>query len=197
MGKQILFIFLIFIFVGCNPVYNPKPYGYLRIELPPRDSIQQFNLPEYPYVFGFPAYGVIAPSTDWYKEPYWINISIPKHKATIHISYKPIHNNLAQLTEDVHKLTYQHSYRAEAITEQVFRNPQNHVYGVLYTVEGEVASATQFYVTDSVKHFLRGALYFKTKINRDSLQPLIQHFTHDIQYMTNTIRWKTPKKSYK
>ncbi len=184
---------LVLFYVSCNTAYTPKPYGHLRLEIPNSDSLQSFDLPDYPYSFSFPSYGVITPSKDWYKEPYWVNINMPPQKAIIHISYKPVGQSLTKLTEDAYKLTYQHTYKAEAITEQPFVNSKDKVYGMLYLLEGNVASAAQFYVTDSVNHFLRGALYFNVPMNRDSLQPLIEKFTDDIRGLIGSIHFRKTK----
>jgi hypothetical protein len=39
-------------------------------------------------------------------------------------------------------------------------------------MQGNAASSTQFYVTDSTTHFLRGVLYFYSAPNADSLKPV-------------------------
>ncbi|MDE5612858.1 MAG: gliding motility lipoprotein GldD, partial [Odoribacter sp.] len=59
-----------------------------------------------------------------------------------------------------------------------------------YFIEGNTASSTQFYVTDSVKHFLRGALYFKQHPDKDSLAPVIHYLRQDIVNLMETVRFK-------
>ena len=49
---------------------------------------------------------------------------------------------------------------ADGIIEKVFINDSLNVYGILYDYEGVTATALQFYLTDSLNHFFRGALYF-------------------------------------
>jgi len=39
-------------------------------------------------------------------------------------------------------------------------NIANNVHGEFFKVEGNVATANHFFLTDSTKNFLRGALYF-------------------------------------
>jgi hypothetical protein len=53
-----------------------------------------------------------------------------------------------------------------------------------------VASSVQFYATDSLRHFLRGSLYFFTTPNVDSLAPSIAFLTRDIEYLMQTIEWE-------
>jgi gliding motility-associated lipoprotein GldD len=58
-------------------------------------------------------------------------------------------------------------------------------------VEGSgAASPLQFFVTDSSKHFLRGALYFTVKPNNDSLQPVIKFIKEDINRFIDTFEWR-------
>ena len=52
------------------------------------------------------------------------------------------------------------------------------------------ASHAQFYLTDSTRHFLTGALYFNTKPNFDSLYPAIHYVRKDIRRIMETLRWQ-------
>ncbi len=62
---------------------------------------------------------------------------------------------------------------------------------MVYKVEGDAASSTQFYVTDSTTHFLSGSVYFKTKPNYDSILPAIEYLNKDVQRLIETLRWKS------
>ena len=64
------------------------------------------------------------------------------------------------------------------------------VKGVFFHIGGDVATAYQFFATDSTQHFLRAALYFETTPNEDSLAPIHQYLLKDMQHMVNTLRWK-------
>ena len=55
---------------------------------------------------------------------------------------------------------------------------------------GDVPSQFQFVCTDSVNNFLRGALYFNTKVKNDSLAPAIDYVKSDIIHLLNTLEWK-------
>ena len=69
-------------------------------------------------------------------------------------------------------------------------NTENRVYGILYDLKGNTATAVQFYVTDSVNHYLRGSLYFSAEPNADSLAPVISFFRDDIIHLIETLKWK-------
>ena len=186
----VAFLLVVNLLLSCgNGGYTPKPRGYFRIDLPEK-SYTHFDSVGYPYSFEIPVYGKInAKQKDG--EKYWVDLYFPYYNATVYISYKPVAGNLAELIEDTHKLSYQHSVRAEAITDTPYINDSLKVYGLLTEIAGEAASPVQFYLTDSVKNFLRGSLYFYSAPNRDSLNPLIDYFKEDIMYLMETVEWKT------
>jgi len=187
--RVIILILSLLAATACGDSYVPKPRGYFRIDLPekeyrPVDSI-------YPYAFEMPVYAKIYPDTSSLAEPYWINIAYLPFHAQLHISYKPVHNNLATYLDDAHALVNKHIPRASAISQQEFINPAERVYGLVYEIKGsDAASPCQFYLTDSTARFVRGALYFNVVPNNDSLAPVIEFLRDDIRHMINTFRWK-------
>lgn len=98
--------------------------------------------------------------------------------------------NLESILKEAYDYAYSHSIKADAITEQPWQNREKKVYGILYEIKGNTASSIQFFLTDSTKNFLRGALYFSAEPNADSLAPVIQFFREDIIHMVETFKWK-------
>ena len=92
--------------------------------------------------------------------------------------------------DDVHTIAYKHSIKADDIIESRISYPKNHVYGIIYDITGNAASSVNFFVTDSLQHFLNGSLYFRVSPNADSLAPLIDYFRKDIMHMLETLKWK-------
>lgn len=178
----------LFIFAGCRESVVPKPRGHFRIDLP--EKAYRIYDTVCPFIFEYPVYGRISFDVGKVAEPCWFNIEFPKHKATIHVSYKNIDNNLPALLDESHEFAYSHSVKADAITEKPWFNPDNGVYGILYDIKGNTASAVQFFVTDSIKNFLRGALYFSVQPDEDSLAPVIDYFREDVVHMVETLKWK-------
>ncbi len=174
--------------VACKNEYTPRPKGYHRITFPEKEY-KQFNS-ECPYTFEYPVYGKIMRDSSGRTEPCWINIVFPEYNGKIHISYKDVNGNLSQYVEDSRTLAYKHTIKAEAINERVYRDNKRQVYGILYNIKGNVASSAQFFVTDSSEHFIRGALYFRTRPNKDSLAPVIDFFRKDIIHLIETVKWK-------
>jgi gliding motility-associated lipoprotein GldD len=135
------------------------------------------------------------PDSSRMTEPYWINILYSPYHAQLHFSYKVIKDNLKQYLEDSRTLVNKHIPKANAIEQKEYINPGNRVYGLVYEIKGSDAASTyQFYLTDSVSKFVRGALYFNLVPNNDSLEPVIAYLKQDIQHMIDTFRWKELKK---
>jgi gliding motility-associated lipoprotein GldD len=180
--------------IACNSDYVAKPRGYFRIGLP-KKQYRQFDQPGFPYTFEYPVYGHIIQDSLFFDEkaenPYWINIDFPEFQGRIHISYKEIgKNKFDSLVNDAYTMSYkQHTYKASGIESEPFTTP-NGIEGVYFTLKGNAATANQFFLTDSVKHFLRGALYFNATPNEDSLQPVNDFLKKDVEHLINTLKWR-------
>ncbi len=186
--KNTIFIFTITLFLSCGDVSIPKPYGYFRVDLP-KHSYRFIDTLNLPYRFDMPknAY-LIERKTEG--ENYWIDLYYPQLNASIYCSYMQIDNNLIEMLEDSRKIVYKHSIRADGIGEKVFENKQNNVHGILYDLKGNTASSIQFLLTDSTKHFFRGALYFNNVPNKDSIAPMSEYIREDVIRIMESFEWK-------
>jgi gliding motility-associated lipoprotein GldD len=188
-----LSICILFFIAACNSPYTPKPTGYFKIDFPEK-KYQQFKQPGYPYTFEYPAYARIIKDSTFFdstaENPWWINIDFPQFNARMYLSYKIIGNNkLEKLLNDAYNLTNKHSIKASYINDSIM-HISNDVHGSFFSVQGDVATASQFFLTDSTKHFLRGALYFDATPNEDSLRPVNQFLVDDMKHLINTLHWK-------
>lgn len=181
-------------FSSCNSTYTQgKKKGYFKIDFPEK-KYQVFSMPGYPYRFEYPVYANIIKDTTFFDDKagdYWINIDIPKLSGRIHISYKPINseNNFDSLVRDGFKMAYkQHVSMATGINDSLMRTP-NGVEGIYFSLGGNTATANQFFLTDSIKHFLRGALYFDAAPNADSLSIVNEFLKKDLQHLINSLQW--------
>ncbi|PZX16911.1 gliding motility-associated lipoprotein GldD [Breznakibacter xylanolyticus] len=178
---------LLIVVTACGDAPMPKPRGYFRITMPEK---KYQPMPDgYPYRFEYPVYANIEKDKDANAEPYWINVAFPAMKAKVHISYRNIQKNFNTLEEDSHMLAYKHTVKADAINERYFINPDKKVYGVYYEIKGDAASRIQFVVTDSLRHHLRGSLYFNVTPNKDSLAPVVDFVSRDVLHMMETFEW--------
>lgn len=188
-NKWALIIMLISIMASCEQAYTPKPRGYFRIDLPEKQYVLFDTL--FPYSFEYPVYSNITSDPHSPGEKYWINLNFPEYKATLHISYKAVENNLATYLEDAHTLVTKHISKADAISDSLIIDRNRQLFGLAYTLDGSgAASPYQFFLTDSSSNFVRGALYFNVPPNNDSLQPVINFIKKDIQHLFATFSWK-------
>lgn len=192
--NPILFSWLLFFtFLGCNSPYVPKPTGYFKIDFPEK-KYEEFNKPGYPYTFEYPVYANIIKDSTFFdssaENPWWINVDFPQFNARIYLSYKIIGQyKLDSLLNDAYNLTNKHSIKASFIDDSTM-NIADNVHGTFFKVEGDVATADQFFLTDSTKNFIRGALYFNATPNQDSLRPVNNFLVEDMKHLVNTFRWK-------
>lgn len=189
MKKIVLIIsLLIFILISCTQVFTPKPRGYFRITFPEREY--QNLKGNYPYKFEHPTYSNIKPDKSRIAQPYWIDVAFPQFKARLHISYQKLQGNADDFYEDCRDLAYKHTIKADAINEKMFVDKRKKVYGILYDIRGNAASSMQFFLTDSIENYLRGALYFNVHPNKDSLKPVIDFLSDDIIHLIETFEWQ-------
>jgi gliding motility-associated lipoprotein GldD len=188
--KFIIYTLLVTMFAlaSCKHKTTPKPSGYFRIDFP--EKKYQLYTQNSPYQFEYPVYSKIMHPLEKDAQPYWINIVFPSLNGTIYLSYFTIHNDLAKYAEDSRTLAYKHTIKAESIDERTIAFPKKKVYGIIYEINGNTASSINFVLTDSTKNFLRGALYFDSKPNKDSLAPVIVFIKKDIDHLIETFSWK-------
>jgi gliding motility-associated lipoprotein GldD len=186
-------IMCVFAVVACNSDYTIRQRGYYRIDFPKREY-RLFNTPGYPFSFEYPVYGEVVKDSTFFEatpeNPYWVNIDFPQFSGKIYVSYKEIgKNDFDKLVNDAFNLTYKHTYKATAINDSLMRTP-NGITGIFFKVGGNAATARQFFVTDSIRHFVRGALYFDATPNADSLGIVNDFLEQDMKHLINTLRWK-------
>ena len=190
LTNSLIALILLVLATSCGDK-NPqqKPRGYFRIDLPEKQYVTLDTMRF--YSFEYPTYATITPDFYSPEEKDWVNVEFPRFKGTIHISYKPVDDNLSEYLEDAYVMITKHIGKATGIRDSVIINKERDVYGLVYFLDGEgVASPLQFYLTDSTEHFLRGSLYFNVIPNNDSLQPVIDFITDDVRHLISTLEWK-------
>lgn len=183
-----LLVIVAFVFSSCTKDYSPKPRGYFRIDLPQKKYIHY--VPENcPFEFDIPTYAEIKYDTNRFAEPCWMYLVFPSINGQLYITYKPVTENLIKYTEEARSMVYKHTVKANAINEKIIHT-QNNAHGMLYDIGGNAASSVQFYITDSVKHYVRASLYFYAPPQADSLAPVISFVREDITHFIDSFKWK-------
>jgi len=199
--RSALLLALILFMAAChsNQDYSPKPRGYFRITFPEK-SYRAFDS-IYPFTFVYPKYAYIEKDTNQQPQrkdkklinmKYLLNMQFPQFNGTLHLSYESITSPKVfnELTEDARTFAFKHTVKATGIEQGLIRNREHKIYGIYYTIEGNAASSVQFFITDSTKNYMRGALYFNTPPRLDSIQPVLNFVRKDIDTMIRSFRWK-------
>jgi len=188
--KYLTFLLLFIICVSCGSEPTPKPRAFLRLDYPQPSYVKvSSGLP-----FTFERNELSDAVTDIKvardEKSIGVNVTYPSLKGTIYLTYKKVDaQNLEPYLIDAQSITQKHTQKADAITEQPYIDNINKVYGMFYEVGGNAASQSQFYVTDSINHFVTGSLYFYAKPNYDSILPAAHYLKRDIQHLMETIKW--------
>jgi len=185
----LLFFVTIFI-TSCTKDYQPKPKGYNRLALPKQEY--QLSPDSLPYKFEYSQHAHLLRDSSWISERYWVEIYYPELKANVHITYKRLNNKeqfLKELLNDAYNLTSKQQIKASAIDEVIVVTPSGKT-AVIAEIAGEVPSQFQFTMTDSSRNFLRGALYFNTRVQNDSLAPAIEFMKKETLHLINSLEWK-------
>ena len=182
INKSYIF-FLCLILLGCGSDIQPKPLAYLRLEYPESD----YKKTEIELNFSFEHNSLAELKLERKSS---LRLIYPKMKATLYLNYNSVNKNLDSLLNDAYKLPYKHISKAQSIPEKIFINKENQVYGTLFSIVGNAASQHQFFLTDSINHFLVGSLYFFARPNYDSIYPAVKYLEKDIIHLIETLEWE-------
>lgn len=183
--------------ISCSSDFVPKPRAYPRVHYPERTVTQQFGSDFCPFSFEIWDYYKIENKTTFFNEtaenPCWgVNLNLEDLNGTMYLTYKELgeEQQLDRLAAEAYKLTFKHAEKADFIEPLEVRKEDSDAYGLIYHVGGDAASQLQFFVTDTVQHFLRGTLNFNATPNADSLAPVVAFVAEDLAYMLNSLEWQ-------
>ena len=209
---SLLFLVPLLLVAACNSNYTSKKIGYFKIDLPEKKYVL-FDEPGMPYSFEYPAYASIVKDSTYFdanpENDYWRNIDFKKLNAKIFLSYKSVGgkalykvktangsykdstgiNLYDKMINDAFNLTNKNDDVATSKKDSLFTTA-NKVSGLLFKLGGNAATQRQFFMTDTTKNFIRGALYFYASPNADSVKPVVDFIQQDIDHLITTFRWK-------
>jgi gliding motility-associated lipoprotein GldD len=195
VASPLLILVVIFTFFACeDAVKLPKQRMYPRVKYPERGYVLM-DTALCDFSFRIPKYCTIQSDTFVFRKqtshPCWFNISTPSLNAVLYCSYHEIRNqqDFSDLINDAFEIVGKHNIKANYRKETIISNAQG-VHGIMFDIEGPVASPVQFYLTDEKKHFFRGSLYFNSKVNPDSTAPVLSFIKTDIDTLISSFKWK-------
>lgn len=182
-------IILLALLPSCEEEINiPKPPTYLRLEIPGH-SYTAFD-DACPYRFELSELYTAKDVKNGEAATCHKDIDLGPLNGTIHLSYIDMEESLASYVNFVNDKVDEHKVKATAINDKNFINPDTRVYGTFFELQGDVASPFQFYLTDSVKRFVSGVVYFNCVPKYDSLKPSLDYLKVDLEHMISTFQWQ-------
>jgi gliding motility-associated lipoprotein GldD len=179
----LLTLLVLSVFMSCREDPVPKPKAMLRLDYP----VQAYRSMQSDCPYDFDYNTMADPDLQGGCN---MVLDYKPMKGSIYLTYKPVEGDLRELLADAQKLSYEHVVKADNILEQPYVNEEDRVFGMFYEVKGDAASQSQFYVTDSLNHFVTGSLYFYAKPNYDSILPAAVYLQRDIRRIMETLRWQ-------
>ena len=195
--------------------YTPKPQAYLRIDMPEHEYFLLDTMRSNPgdtmvcpngdtaialtgsintFPFIFEANKCIEwTEKDAPKGERWVDLMYPQWDGVVYLTYKRLRNaaDLRGQIDTSSRMLEKHYQLASGVEEQFYEDAENRVYGTVYHLKGnKVATTCQFWATDSVHHYLRGALFLNCTPNNDSLAPVLNYIQEDIEHLMETLRWR-------
>lgn len=202
MRQIVLAIFIVsFIAIACKNerIPIPKPRVYPKVNYPERNFVKM-DANTCPFSFEYPDYMKFEQEKMALKKfkshDCWFNLKFPALNGDIHFTYTPLgpkdslEKQLFKIHDDAYRMAYEHSPKANGIEDLMINNPEKDIYGVLFSLEGSVASTFQIVVTDSVNHAVRAALYFNNRPAPDSMAPIVDFLKTDMMGMLNSFEWE-------
>jgi len=172
----------------------PKPRIYPKVVYPTKDY-QDWTLSDCPFTTELPTYFKSVKdnkqNTAELKHKCWYDLYCEELNTYIHLSYLPFSSRkeFDKLIADAFEMANKHNIKASHREELKIENDADNVHGLIFEIDGPVATPIQFFMTDSTQHFLRGSLYFKAAVNRDSIAPIYDFLKVDIGKMIEEFDW--------
>ena len=170
---------------------TPKPQAYLRIDMPPH-AYSVCDTMALPFTFELSNLAEVQWKKNLPRDK-WFTIAYPKYKGYVFMTYKAMNGvrDLRAQIDTSYKFVEGHFSFSSGIDENKFVDREHRLSGTTYHLKGQnVASTYQFWVSDSNRHFIRGALYIDCTPNNDSLAPVLDYLQEDINHLIESIRWR-------
>ncbi|NRA12167.1 MAG: hypothetical protein HRT57_09460 [Crocinitomicaceae bacterium] len=172
---------------GDEEINIPKPPAYLRLELP--DHTYTKYVDSCQYSFDLPSIYTVKNAPGNEQSMCHRRIELGPLNGTIYFRYWDMEEPLSYYVNYANDEIDQHKGKAIDIDDQLVIREKDNVYGILFQLEGDVATPFQFYLTDSTDRFVYGEVLFNMSPNYDSLKPTLDYLRKDLDQLLETFKW--------
>jgi gliding motility-associated lipoprotein GldD len=106
----------------------------------------------------------------------------------------PSRDSLPSIINFANDKVDEHKIKADKIDFKKLINSEKRVFGTFFELKGNVATNFQFYLTDSINHFVRGEVLLNCRPNYDSLRPSLDYLKVDLLELVENFKWKKTQK---
>ncbi|MFY7944960.1 MAG: hypothetical protein ACOVNZ_10270 [Crocinitomicaceae bacterium] len=191
MNKIYLSILLVVFIYGCKDNESiPKPPTYLRTEFP--DHSYRLISADCPYELKLADLYNYKPCTFEKSNFCMQQIDLGPINGSLFLYYIkiPSKDSLPAIINFANDKVDEHKIKADKIDFEQIIEKNKRVFGTFFELKGNVATNFQFYLTDSVNHFVRGEVLLNCRPNYDSLRPTLEYLKLDLLELVNNFQWK-------
>jgi len=189
MGVYILLLLLLVMMACSFPASGKRAKADSKLNFP--KAVYASTTDSLPFTFDLSNQAKFT----WQKNKvgeYFCNVIYPSLNAQLYCTYHAITpDKFRDFAEESRKMVYEHSTVATAINEKRYDNDLSYVHGILYDIQGNVATPVQIALTDSTHYFFNASLYFNMTPNVDSIAPALNYIRKDIIRIMESFKEKS------
>lgn len=183
---------LLFAFASCgdDELTIPKPPTFLRTELP--DHAYTTYKDHARFTCDVSKHYLVKPVLFGNTVTDHLEINLGPLNGTLYVNYFPLPNrdSLVRFINLSNDKVDEHQMKADRILDKQLIDNKRKVYGTFFEFQGNVATNFQFYLTDSLNHFVRGEVLMNCRPNYDSLRPSLDYLKQDLIKFFDSFEWK-------
>jgi len=186
---KILFLFGLFLFhFSCDESnYLPREKGFLRLEFekPTYNTFSdESSALNFIYNDAYSSFEIVSDEK--------IVLRYKDIKISIVLSDVKLENisSFEESIQNFYMFLEPHRKKSNQISIKEFTSADNKRFAKVIEMRGQVASPLQFYVTDSINHFLFGSMNIMEKSDYDSIYPSVMYVKNDIFSIIESVNWE-------
>lgn len=184
VGYGVLLMLVSALAADCSPSqerHGSKPAG---LELPPPAYVVTPD--SLPFRFEVSAR---ARFTCSHPQPdtYFFDVAYPDLHARLYATWHRVDDaaHFVSLAEESRRMVYAHAVKATAIDESPYVDDTRRAYGLVYDLQGPVATPLQVSLTDTTRFFLHASLYFEQVADSVATE-VVEYVRTDVTHMLHT-----------